>query len=202
MNSRPLLAIALLLAATVSGFGKSPSEESKRKHLQALRTAEIKNPTLLERAYLDTYAMLESDNQCSRFFGGRESRLVLEELVIRLRDQLIPDARIGVRMSGTFRNLVEPQGGISYRLFERADLNSLGAFYKSKSFPSEPFVPNMGSFQPNTREARALILLHELAHMIKGQNGWLIPDDGNSAEVSRLNTLTIESKCGQQIRYL
>jgi hypothetical protein len=126
-----------------------------------------------------------------------------EKVIIRLRDQVIPDARIGIRMSGIFTNLVEPQEGIAYRLFQRADLNSLGAFYKAKTFPSEPFIPNMGSFQPNTREARALILLHELAHMIKDQNGaWLIPDDGNSTQVSRLNTLKIESQCGQQIRAL
>src|SRR5206468_12290156 len=99
------------------------------------------------------------------------------------------DVRIGIRMSGPF-TIIEPQEGIAYRLFARADLNSLGAFYRSKNFPSDPFVPNIGSFQPNTREARTLILFHELAHMIKGNNGtWLIPDDANNPQVSRHNTL-------------
>ena len=38
------------------------------------------------------------------------------------------------------------------------------------------FVPGVGAFQPNTREARTLILLHELAHLIRGKDGrWLIP---------------------------
>jgi hypothetical protein len=160
-------------------------------------------PTLLERAYLDAFEILDGDNQCGRFFGGRGARLVLDELIIRLRNQVIPDVRIGIRMSGPFTTMIEPQEGIAYRLFTRADLNSLGAFYRSKTFPSDPFVPNIGSFQPNTRAARTLILLHELAHMIKGNNGtWLIPDDANNPQVSRLNTLKIESKCGQQIRAL
>lgn len=106
-------------------------------------------------------------------------------------------------MSGTFTSLVEPHEGIAYRLFEQSEINSLGAFYRAKTFPSEPSVPNMGSFPPNTREARVIILLHELAHLIKDEHGaWLIPDDGDRPQISRRNTLTIESRCGQQIRAL
>lgn len=205
MKSRLLLAIALLFATTISGLGKALSEEKQRNRLQTLRTTENKNihPTPLEQAYLDTYRMLGGDNQCGRFFGGIGSSLVLEELIIRLRNQVIPDARIGIRMWGTFTMMVEPKGGIAYRLFERSDLNSFGAFYKARAFPSDPYVPKMGSFLPNTREARALILLHELAHMIMGQNGtWLIPDDGDNPQLSRLNTLAVEEKCGREIRSL
>jgi len=205
MKSRLLLAIALLLTATVPGLGKTPSEEKHRNRLQALRTAEDKNihPTPLEQAYLDTYGMLGRDNQCSRFFGGSGSSLVLEELVIRLRDQVIPDDRIGIQMWGTFTVMVEPNRGTAYRLFERSDLNTFGAFYKAKAFPSDRQIPNMGSFLPNTREARALILLHELAHMIVGQSGtWLVPDDGHNPQLSRLNTFAVEEKCGGEIRSL
>ena len=97
--------------------------------------------------------------------------------------------------------LVEPETGIAYRLFERMEINSVGAFFRAKTFAAEPLVPNMGSFRPNTREARVLIPLHELAHLIKSKDEtWLIPDDGNSSRLRRLNTLTVESKCGQQIR--
>jgi hypothetical protein len=204
MKFQPLLATALLLTTSMSGFGNPLSEEKQRSHLQALHKEDVKNMHLtpLDRAYLDTYAMLSDDNQCSQFFAGTGSRQVLDELVIRLRIRLMSDSRIGIRMSGTFI-LVEPQEGIPYRLFDQAEINSIGAFYKSKSFPAEPLVPNMGSFRPNTREARVLILLHELAHMIKGTDGrWLIPDDGNDAQLSRSNTLTVQSKCGQQIRAL
>ena len=205
MKYQPLLAIALLLTIAVSGFSKSLSEEKQRSRLQTLRTEEAKNmhPTPLDRAYLDTYRILSDHNQCSGFFGGTGSRQVLDELVIRLRDQTITDTRIGIRMSGTFTSKVEPQEGTAYRLFEHAEINNHGAFYHSKTFPAEPYVPNMGSFLPNTREARVLILLHELAHMIKSKDGtWLIPDDGNDSRLSRSNTLTVESKCGQQIRSL
>jgi hypothetical protein len=205
MKCRPLLAIALLLATATSGFGNALSEEKQRSRLQALHTEDVKNMHLtpLDLAYLDAYALLSGHNQCRQFFAGSGSRQVLDELVIRLRIRLISDSRIGIRMSGTFTSLVEPQEGISYRLFDQAEINSIGAFYRSKTFPAEPLVPNMGSFRPNTREARVLILLHELAHLIKGRDGtWLIPDDGSDAQLSRTNTLTVESKCGQQIRAL
>ena len=146
---------------------------------------------------------MTGDNQCGEFFGGHGSRLILDELVIRLREQTIIDTKIAIRMSGTFTSMVEPHEGTAYRVFEQSEINSRGAFYRSKTFPSEPSVPKMGSFAPNTREARVIILLHELAHLIKDRKGmWLIPDDGGSPKISRLNTMTIESSCGQQIRSL
>src|SRR6267143_187359 len=200
MKCQPLLAMALLLTTAMPGLGKFISEEKQRSRLQALRTEDVKNMHLtpLDRAYLDTYAMLSGHNQCSQFLGSG-SRQVLDELVIRLRIRLMTDSRIGIRMSGTFTSLVEPQEGISYRLFDQEEINSIGAFYRSKTFPSQPLVPNMGSFGPNTREARVLILLHELAHLIKGRDGrWLIPDDGSDAQLSRSNTLTVEPSAGSR----
>jgi hypothetical protein len=205
MKCQALLAIVLLLVITTSGFGKSLSKEEQRGHFQMLRTETVKNMHLtpLDRAYLDTYSLLSGDNHCSRFFAGSGSRLVLDELVIRLRVRVINDSGIGIRMSGTFTNLVEPQQGIAYRLFEQAEINSQGAFYKSFAFPDDRLIPDIGRFPPDTREARVLMLLHELAHLIKGTDGrWLIPDDGGDAQLSRSNTLTIESKCGEHIRAL
>ena len=204
MQSRPLLAIALLITTTSPVFANLTSE--RRDHLETLRSplaVQHVRLTLLDRAYLDTYSILSGDNRCGSFFGGKSSRLVLDELVIKLQDQVITDTRIGIRMSGNFIILLEPQEGLSYRIFERVELNSRGAFYRSKTFPSEPYVPNMGSFSPNTRQARVIILLHELAHMIKGKNGtWLIPDDGTTPQLSRQNTQTIEAQCGDRIRSL
>ena len=205
MKYEPLLAIALLLATAISGFSDSLSDEKQRSRLRALRGEDVKklHPTLLDRAYLDTYRILSDDNQCSRFFGGSGSRQVVDELVLRLRKQTITDTRIGIRMWGTYASFVEPQQALAYRLFERAEINSLGAFYRAKTFLAQPFVPNIGSLRPNTREARVLLLLHELAHLIQRTDGtWLIPDDGNNPQLSRLNTLTVESKCGQLIRSL
>lgn len=205
MKCQPLLAIALLFATTVSGFAKSLSEEKQRSRLQALRGENVKNMHLtpLDSAYLDTYSLLSGNNQCSQFFAGSGSRQVLDELVTRLQVRFMSDSTIGMRMSGIYTSIVDSNLGISYRLFKLAEINSRGAFYRSKASPAEPLVPNIGSFRPNTREARVLILLHELAHLIKGTDGkWLIPDDGGDAELSRSNTLTIESKCRRQIRAL
>ena len=204
MKVRPLLAIALLFFIPGPGFSKSPGAEKQRSRLRSLQAEELKNPklTVMELAYLDASKMLSDNNRCSNFFGGEKANPILEEFVITLRGQTIPDSRIGIRMSGTF-NLAKSSDGVIYRLFEKAEINSLGAFYRAKMFPSEPLVPNMGSFAPNTRQARVMILLHELAHLIKGEGGtWLIPDDGHSADLSRRNTGTIESACGEQIRGL
>jgi hypothetical protein len=204
-HQQPMAAIALLLATSITVFSNPSFEEKQRNRLKMLRTEAARNMSLtpLDHAYLHAHKLLGGDHPCSQFFGGNASRQILDELVIRLRTGLIDNSRIGIRMSGGFTSLVEPQEGISYRIFEHAEINRIGAFYKSKVLPADPYVPNVGSFRPNTREARVLILLHELAHMIKGRGGsWLIPDDGDNPELSRQNTERVESRCGQQIRAL
>lgn len=202
MKAWPLLAIALFFFTPWSAFSKSPAAEKQRTRLRSLQAAEIKNPklTLLEQAYLDASKVLADNNRCSNFFGGETANQILEEFVITLREKTFPDSRVGIRLSGTI-SLAESSDGVSYRLFENAEINNQGAFYRAKMFSSEPHVPNMGSFAPNTRQARVMILLHELAHLIKGRNGtWLIPDDGHNTDLSSRNTGTIESVCGEYIR--
>ncbi|MEK6280271.1 MAG: hypothetical protein AABN95_07925 [Acidobacteriota bacterium] len=200
---RQFIAIALILGTSITGLGSLSSESEQRERLRLLRARAFKQTSLteLDRAYLDALLVLSEQNTCSGFFGGSGSIDVLEELVIKLRTTSCNDTRIGMRMSGPFTSFVTSETGISYRLFKETELNTAGPFYKSKTFAAEPFVPNVGSFRPNTREARVLILLHELAHLVKGSDGaWLIPDDGGNAQLSRSNTLMVESKCGQQIR--
>ena len=199
---RQLFAIALLLSVSVRGIG-GVSAEDKREHLRLLRAQTFKQRNLrpLDRAYLDAFAVLGQQNTCSQFFGGGAAQDVLEELVIELREERMNEATIGIRMSGPFTSFAKAGEGISYRLFARAQLNTEGPFCKAKVFTAEPFVPNVGSFQPNTREVRVLILLHELAHLIQSRNGtWLIPDDGGNPQLSSRNTSTVESRCGVQIR--
>ncbi len=152
----------------------------------------------LDRAFLDAAAILEKPGACSEFFGGSKSTYVLHELAAQLQTRS-NDYRIAFRMSGQF--VVHQNGnGVLYRLFDNAEVNITGAFYKAKVFPSEPLVPDVGSFRPNTREARVLILLHELAHLIEGSDGnWLIPNDGNDPQLSRSNTRKIEAKCREEI---
>lgn len=205
MKGQPLLGIALLLTTTLSGFGNSPSEEAHRDRLKALRTDAFSRLRLtpLDRAYLDARELLTHDNTCSQFYGGNKAERVLDELTIRLRPRSIRDSRIGIEMSGSFTYVVDQERAISYRLFEKAEINSSGPFYTSLAFRDGPPVPRIGSFAPDTREARVVILLHELAHLIRGNNKtWLIPDDGNNPLVSRQNTALVESRCGELIRAL
>lgn len=204
-RQKSLLAIALLLASSFVAFGSLLSDDKRWSRLQILRSKAIGNIhlTRLDRAYLDATAMLERRNACGEFFGGAAATQVLDNLAVTLQNGLNSDPSIGLMMSGRSAHFLNSQTGISYRLFADAEINSIGPFYKSKVWPEDPFIPNVGSFRPNTREARVLILLHELAHLIKGPNEtWLIPDDGGNPELSKKNTLTVESMCGEQIRSL
>jgi hypothetical protein len=186
-----------------SASGLALSNEQKRERLRILDAEGFGSVriTTLDRAYLDARSLLDRRGSCADFFGGQAAERVLEELVIGLHEGRIGNSSIGIRMSGPFATFVDAEEGISYRLFTRAELNTAGPFRKAKVFPADPFVPRVGSFEPNTREARVLILLHELAHLIQGaERKWLIPDDGRSPQRSRQNTTAVEAKCGRQIR--
>lgn len=200
---KSLLAVVLTFSTSTATLSNTRAEQKRRVRLQELRasTSSHIHLTLLERAFLDAVGILETPNACSEFFGGSKSARVLDELLVTL-DNGGTDYRVAVRMSGAFV-VYKNESGVQYRLFDKAELNWAGAFYREKVFPSDAPIPNVGSFRPNTREARVLILLHELAHLIQSSTGtWLIPDDGHNPEVSRSNTRTIESKCKQEIRAL
>lgn len=157
---------------------------------------------LIYSAYAGARKILESDNLCSRFFGGPLANEPLDQMVLRL-DTVISPGKIGIRMWGGVRVFNNNETGMTYRLFEKEQVNQQGAFYNRKRFPTEPRIPNVGSFAPATPEARVLMLLHELGHLILSSDGkWLIPDDGNNATLSGRNTEKIEDECGAQIRSL
>ena len=155
----------------------------------------------LEQAFQDALSILSKSNSCSRFFGDTKTTAeVLRRLAIQFQIRLLRDSRTGIQMSGNFTYFGQTERHAGYRLFAAATINTAGPFFKAKVFPAEPYVPPVGSFLPNTREARVLMLLHELAHLVKGQNGnWLIPDDGNAPALSKRNTEVIESQCREQI---
>jgi hypothetical protein len=158
----------------------------------------------LDQAYQDAISILSKNNSCSRFFGGpNPAEEVLSRLATQVQIHLLRDSRTGIEMSGIFTYFEQTERHAGYRLFAAATINTRGPFLKAKVFPAEPYVPSVGSFPPNTREARALMLLHELAHLLRGQNGsWLIPDDGDSPRLSSQNTALIESQCKAQILWL
>lgn len=169
-----------------------------------LRPVAHKGASSLEQAYQDAISILSKNNLCSRFFGGpNAAEEVLSRLATQFQIHLLRDSRTGIEMSGTFTYFAQIERHAGYRLFAEATINTRGPFFKAKVFPSEPYVPRVGSFEPNTRGVRVLILLHELAHLVEGQGGrWLIPDDGNSPKLSSQNTALIESQCRPQILWL
>jgi hypothetical protein len=170
----------------------------------ALDRASPKRLSHFSKAYNDAFFILKENNPCSRFFGGPVATLALDRLVERLQPESLPGTHVGVQMSGAVTEVTDAPTGFSYRLFESAKVNRNGPFFKRKRDPSEDFVPNVGSFAPNTREARVSILLHELAHLVRApaRQSPLIPDDGDDPEQSAKNTETIEANCGAQIKTL
>lgn len=159
--------------------------------------------SLINSAYLDASSILAEENACSRFFGGPYAAL---KVLTRLAGQLRPtrlDPGVGIRMYGPVTDFDDPSHGLRYRLFEKAVVNMAGPFGSRQSFSNEAPVRRVGSFEPDTREARVLMLLHELGHLITGpDNGWLLPNDGGDNARSEENSRFVESKCGEQIRAL
>lgn len=153
-------------------------------------------------AYDDTMHILSEMNECSDFFGGPAASLdVFNELVGRVqKDALAPS--IGIQMSGAITNVVRMETGRKHRLFDKVSINSNGAFYRHRNSETQASIYGVGRFQPNTRGARVLMLLHELGHIVQAEGKWLLPDDGHDADLSRSNTRRIEDVCGREIRNL
>lgn len=201
-----VLMVFLITAEIVAGGLTANAQERIANSTVAsenvlLRRSRVKPVAHLEQAAQDALSILSNENPCSRFFGDTKTAAeVLPQLTSRFEARLLRDSRIGIKMSGTFTYLGQTENHGAYRLFEAAIINTRGPFMKAKAFPAEPAVPPVGGFRPNTRGARVLMLLHELAHLVKGEDGnWLVPDDGNDPVLSEHNTELIESQCRAQI---
>ena len=179
-------------------------EESKRPNLPAFRptpsaltTRDPEKLGVVDRAYLDVFTILNNDNPCSAFFGGRYATSALTELIRQLKPRYL-DRSIAIKMSGDTTTVQSHLTGFSFRLFQKAELNLNGSF-----FQNTPHGSVSSTFRPNTRETRIVVLLHELGHLVKGPgNRWLLPDDGASASQSLQNTERVVSVCRQQIDLL
>lgn len=163
----------------------------------------IARDKVLGSAYYDTLSILSTSNACSDFFGGSAASVdVFNKFIGRVRKDYF-SASIGMRMTGTTTNVFNATTNSQYRLFGTVLLNTNGAFYRRKASNVDPDLPGVGSFKPNTKEVRVLILLHELGHVIRGQDGnWLLPDDGQDEDLSRRNSRKIEEVCGDEIKSL
>jgi len=152
----------------------------------------------LDKAYLDAFTILRDDNSCSRLYGGTGAIEALNELMRVLRPAYL-DRHIAVRMSGQttiYRNAVS---GFTFRMFEKAELNMVGSFYRGNT-PTERRVPFVADFQPNTRRTRVALILHELGHLVRGADKkWVLLDDGHDLELSARNTVLVVDACRDQI---
>jgi hypothetical protein len=179
-----------------------PSTSSGVALRNLLPIADPKKPTMVEKAYLDAYTILKEDNSCSRFYSGPSAISALNQLVRSLTSTYFNRA-IALRMRGTTAWVQDYRTGRQYRLFEKAEVNLNSSFYKGNASVSEPRTPTVGYFQPNTREARVTILLHELGHLLpKSNKEWVLPDDGADPEISRQNTNRVIEACRDQINGL
>ena len=200
------ITMTLLMPLTIMADGSDGSNAAREsgtgENASAMHPASAKPLTLADTALADVREILSRENSCSKFYGGSsEIVAVLDGLAGRIQTKRLPDRFVGIRMSGGETTFISQLTGYEYRLFKKVTINTAGPFYSSGNafFP----MPRCGSFWPNTREARVLMLLHELGHMVKGANGkWLLPDDGHSDQLSKSNTRVIESKCMAQIKAL
>lgn len=148
--------------------------------------------------YVDVFRTLQDDNSCSRFFGGpRVAVSVFNEFARRLRRKSLNVNNVGLIMSGSYTWYQDMESGASYRLFDEATINNNGPFVAVPSPSGTRF--QIGRFPAATRPARALMLLHELGHLIRGPEGWLLQPDGGDAALSDRNTRTVESRCIEQL---
>jgi len=155
----------------------------------------------VDKAYLDAYTILRDDNPCSRIFGGPAAIEALNELVRNLRPAYL-ERYIAVRMSGEVTLFRNASSGFSYRMFEKAEINLMGSFYRSNT-PSQHTVPLVANYQPNTRKTRVALLLHELGHLVRGADKkWVLSDDGNDLERSVKNTEYVVDACRDEIEYV
>jgi len=193
--------ILVVVFATVQNAVAAPSVDPVLiSRLTLLASKDERRLNELEKAYLDAYTILRDDNACSRLYGGPAAIEALNELVRVLRPAYI-DRHIAVRMSGTTTMFRNAANGFSFRMFEKAEVNMQGSFYRSNS-PSEHRIPTVANFQPNTRKTRVALLLHELGHLVRGADKkWVLSDDGNDTNLSTRNTEYVVDVCRDEIEY-
>ena len=199
---RTSLILVILLLAEIARAGSPPINVAVTPRLaMIIASKDLRKLNDLDKAYLDAFTILRDDNACSRLYGGPGAVEALNELVRTLRPAYL-EKHIAVRMSGTttmYRNGVT---GFSYRMFEKAELNMAGSFYRGNT-PTGAHVPLVADYQPNTRKTRVALLLHELGHLVRrADKTWVLSDDGNDMDLSLKNTEHVVKVCRTEIEFV
>jgi hypothetical protein len=187
--------ICVLLLQSVQAQDQQANDENK--------PVVIEKDWSITQAYIDVFKILSNQNTCSDFYRGpRTATTVLNGFVIRVKSQLLM-REVSFQMAGSPRIIHDPATGASYRLFDKTMVNVNGSFYQRRADPMRKFPSDVGNFAPGSRAARALILLHELGHLIQNDNGdWLIPDDGFDGRQSKENTFRVQQACRKELNKL
>lgn len=197
----------LLVAMDVTAANPKPKPNTKPEDDIVSRERGPKTDLVLEddvfsSAYYDVVKILNAANRCSEFFGGPTTINIFDRMVAQTQKNYL-SADIGIRMSGRTENITDKRTNRAFRLFEKISINGNGPFYRGRLFSFAPSAKGVGSYKPATREARALMLLHELGHLVTTDDGkWLLPNDGSDEGLSRRNSTKIETICGKEIAAL
>lgn len=196
---RTIIILVVLLAKPIAFAGSPPPNLRITPRIaMAIVSKDDRKLNDLDKAYLDAFTILRDDNACSRLYGGPAAIEALNELMRVVRSAYL-DRHIAVRMSGpttVYRNAIT---GFSFRMFEKAEINKEGSFYRGNA-PSRQRVPGIADFHPNTRQTRVTLLLHELGHLVRGADKrWLLSDDGHDLNLSAKNTKYVVDVCRDEI---
>jgi len=169
-------------------------------------------PGLLEEAFTSVGLILEDGGRCSKFFcGSAGERPNADELAlatIRSIAKIGPypgRSAVGIAQLPPIRISV-PSMNSSYqiRIATTMLVNEKGPFFRGTDPQTLRPFPDIGGYRTGTREARIVMILHEMAHVIRANPSGaplLIPDDNedDGAGVSRDNSNVIRRECGGEI---
>lgn len=187
------------LVATVDNVSPTPAPVFAPPAPLDLAAVELAD----EESYMDVYGILKEENSCSRFFGGPAQALeAFNDFARRLRKKPVGDSGVAIKMSGAYTIYRNNRTGASFRLFDEASINSNGPFVIRVKL-LHALQMRVGSFPVPSKGARALTLLHELGHLVRGTDGrWLLPNDGGDRRLSQRNTAEVEARCFEQLMAL
>jgi hypothetical protein len=220
-----LMVMALLTIALISAKGNAPADLKDAPPGEQVPALEMDSKTVAEvnplevpsiepsslvskdrtlgTAYFNTLSILSTVNGCSLFFGGPAASVnVFKQLIRKVRKDYFTTP-VGIQMSGETTNVNNAATRTDFRLFDKVVINANGPFYRRMFLRTNLPLHSIGTFEPNTREVRVLMFLHELGHVMKGDDGnWLLPDDGKDEGLSRLNSQKVERVCRAEIKAL